>query len=873
MSRPTTTASAGASASEQGVPAARSGTEVHAHRWTWQHADRDAPAVSELDLHIRPGEKVLLAGPSGAGKSTLLHGLAGVLHGEDATSSGRLLLNGLSPEEARGLAGLVQQDPESQVVLSRLGDDVAFAAENLAVPREEIWRRVKRCAAAVGLDEYPLERPTAALSGGQKQRLALAGILAMEPGLLLLDEPTANLDPQGVEQIRDAVISAADATGATLVVVEHRLGVWAEHVDTLIVLQPGGGVSRRVPASAVGEDEQLRAELAAMGLWVPGIDPLQQAADVAGAVGDRWLSARSAARIADAADQVDSPRGVDVLHGADSLHRADLLRGEQLAVSRVSPRKSWRRAAAPAPVLSGVDITVRAGEAVGITGRNGAGKSTLLLTLAGLLARHGGTLCASDQLRGEAASSDPHQWSAGELIARIGMVFQEPEHQFVTSTVAQELALSARQAVRPGSGEPLFTPEQVEQRVADLLRRLNLEQLSQANPFTLSGGEKRRLSVGTALAAGPSLLLLDEPTFGQDARTFAELIALLREHLDSGGSLCAVTHDEAFLRALNATEHDVGSLSGSGCGADSGAPSSRPAGAQESGEEATGALRAPEAPAVQAQPSAAGEDGGLPMLRGAKDQSWLGRRNALAKLIALVLVTCALVMTIDWVSSAVVILASFLLLPAAGIRISTFLGRIWPFAVGAVVAVWGTAIAGDESGRVLLDLGFTTVSEGSLALGAALGTRAFAIVLPSVIVFSTTDPTDLADSLAQQLRLPSRFVLGALAAMRLLGLLAQHWTTLGHARRARGLGARGGAGGRLRTTLSQAFGLLVQAIRMATRLAVTMESRGFGAGPRTWARPAGFTAADAPVILVGAFIAAAAVGAAMAAGAWNFVWT
>lgn len=173
---------------------------------------------------------------------------------------------------------------------------------------------------------------------------------------------------------------------------------------------------------------------------------------------------------------------------------------------------------------------------------------------------------------------------------------------------------------------------------------------------------------------------------------------------------------------------------------------------------------------------------------------------------------------------------------------------------------------------MLLDLGFTTVSTGSVELGMALGLRAFAIVLPSVIILSTTDPTDLADSLAQQLRLPARFVLGALAAMRLMGMLAQQWTTIGHARRARGLGRGRGAAAKVRTTLSQAFGLLVQAVRTATRLAITMESRGFGAGPRSWARPARFTPADGLVLLGGAVIGTGATAAAMTAGTWELVW-
>ncbi|WP_146341467.1 ATP-binding cassette domain-containing protein [Nesterenkonia sp. NBAIMH1] len=781
------------------------GAQVLARGWTWHHPDRDSPAVAGLDLHIRPGEKVLIAGPSGAGKSTLLHGLAGVLQDQGAEAQGDLLIDGARPEEARGRAGLMQQDPEAAVVLSRLSDDVAFGPENLAVPRDEIPDRVAEALRAVGLGHLPRDHPTAQLSGGQKQRLALAGILAMRPGLLLLDEPTANLDPEGADKVRDAVIAAAERTGATLVVVEHRLARWAEHMDTLVVLAPGSGVSRRAPSSTLSTDGALRTELAEAGLWVPGWDgsPRSVPGDAEG------ISAPAGGA------QQSGVQGSDVV-----------LRAEGLAVSRHSPRRGWRRRHCPAPVLTGVNLTLSAGRAVGITGPNGAGKSTLLLSLAGLLPPHAGTL-----------TPDPHAWNPAQLISRIGMVFQEPEHQFVKPTVAEELRLSAEKA-RTVDGRPQFAETDVEARVAQLLHRLRLEQLADANPFSLSGGEKRRLSVGTALASGPQMLLLDEPTFGQDAHTFAEIVDLLREHLAAGGAVLAVTHDAAFLEALDAETVDIGQFR------------SRPA----------------------ETPSAERGTTELPGLGSARNSSWLGRRSPLAKLAALALITLALVATIDAVSAAVVAATSFLMLGLAGIRPLAFLGRIWPFAVGAVIAVWGTAIAGEESGRVLLDLGFTTVSSGSLLLGVALGLRAFAIVLPSVIILSTTDPTDLADSLAQQLKLPARFVLGALAAMRLMGLLAEHWSTLGHARRARGIGAKKGLLGGVSGTLSQAFGLLVQAIRTATRLAITMESRGFGAGPRTWARPARLVPTDALVVLAGAGIAAAATAASLLAGTWNLVW-
>ena len=830
------------------------GVRVTAAGFRYQHADREQPALAGVDLEITAGEKVLLAGASGAGKSTLLHALAGVLHDDGADSSGELLLDGLLPEQARGRAGLMQQDPESQVVLSRIGDDVAFACENLAVPAQEIPQRVAQGLAAVGLGHLPLDHPSAALSGGQKQRLALAGLLAMQPGLLLLDEPTANVDPAGTLQVRDSVIAAAEATSSTLVVVEHRLATWVDHVDTLIVLEPGGGVRHRVPAQAFHDDAALRTELAEAGLWVgvsPGGGPERRKTPLA--VGFSSIHRAITAR------EPESPTTHEQSLGTAGGHAPKpLLTAEALAVHRQSPRRSWRKSPPPAPLLTGVDLSLSPGQAYGITGRNGAGKSTLMLTLGGLLEPHGGMLTAGDRLkgtRGTALPDAPYNWRSADLTSRIGTVFQEPEHQFVRNTVEAELRLSAEQARIPGTRQPLFTEEEVADRVAALLRRLKLTHLAEANPFTLSGGEKRRLSVGTALAAGPEVLMLDEPTFGQDAHTFTELIDLLREHLNAGGTLVAVTHDRDFLSALDAQEHELDAIRAKSAArtADSG---SEPVGL--SGTRGTTAARRTESPTTSGAASSR-----VPLLSAVRDTSWLGLRGPLAKLIALALITVALIATIDPVSAVVVAAASFCLLPLAGIRLLTFLRRIWIFAAAALMAVWGAAIAAEESGRVLVDLGLTTVSTGSLEMGLALGARAFAIVLPSVLIFSTTDPTDLADALAQQLKLPARFVLGALAAMRLLGLLAEHWTTLGHARRARGLGTQ---------FLSQAFGLLVQAIRMATRLAVTMESRGFRAGARTWARQATFTRADGAVVLGGLIIAVSATAAAIAAGTWNVVW-
>jgi energy-coupling factor transporter ATP-binding protein EcfA2 len=460
--------------------------------WGWRHATRKAWAVRDISLTISPGEKVLLLGPSGAGKSTLMHAMAGVIGGADeGEETGTLLIDGQPADTVRGRSGLVLQDPDSQVVLARVGDDVAFGCENLGIPRGEIWQRVSVALAAVGLD-LPLEHPTSALSGGQKQRLALAGVIAMRPGLLLLDEPTANLDPTGVEEVRAAVARVTDNSGATLVVIEHRVGVWRSLVDRVIVLAPDGGVLDDGPTERVlGERGEV---LAAAGVWVPEFPP------------ERPLRQRR--------------KNPDLLITATDL-----------AVARVRNTV----------VAADLTLEIRAGEATVITGENGAGKSTLALTLAGLLPPAAGAVVAAERF---SAGAGPHPigWKSRQLLTRIGTVFQDPEHQFIAGTVRGELAVGLRALKLPD--------DQVAARVTELLTRLRLDKLADANPFTLSGGEKRRLSVATILATRPAVLVLDEPTFGQDSRTWAELVALLSELMDNGQAVIAVTHDAEFIAAL-----------------------------------------------------------------------------------------------------------------------------------------------------------------------------------------------------------------------------------------------------------------------------------------------------------------------------------
>ncbi|MDQ0728103.1 energy-coupling factor transporter ATP-binding protein EcfA2 [Microbacterium sp. W4I20] len=472
---------------------------VQAAGWGWRYAGRKRPAVADVSFTIEPGERVLLLGASGAGKSTLLAGLAGVLGGDDeGDRTGSLLVDGAAPESRRGQVGLVLQDPDAGIVLSKVGDDIAFGCENLGVAPSDIPGRVAEAMDAVGLD-VPLERPTKALSGGQKQRLVLAGVLAMRPGLLLLDEPTANLDPEGVREVRASVERAVAATGATLIVVEHRTPVWVDLMDRVIVLAADGGLL------ADGAPGRVFAEhgtaLADAGVWVPD-------------------------------------RGID-LPVLQQVTASAALTATGLAVARE-----------PAVVVqSGLEVRVPRANATVITGPNGAGKSTLALTLAGLIPEHAGEVQAAPELAGRRGLR-PIRWTSRELLTRIGMVFQEPEHQFLAQTLRDELAVGPRALG--------WTPARTDAVVDELLDRLGLAPLALANPFTLSGGQKRRLSVATVLAGAPEVIVLDEPTFGQDRRGWISLVALLQEEIARGRSVVAVTHDDAVIRHLGGHRIELG---------------------------------------------------------------------------------------------------------------------------------------------------------------------------------------------------------------------------------------------------------------------------------------------------------------------------
>jgi energy-coupling factor transport system ATP-binding protein len=749
------------------------GARITAQAWGYQYPGRAGRALSDVSFTIEPGELVVLMGASGSGKSTLLAALAGTL--PEGGGCGELHVVDPAGGSVVPRVGLVQQEPEGNIVMERVGDDVSFPLENAAVPAAQIWSRVAGALGAVGLD-VPLDRDTGRLSGGQQQLLAVAAASVADPHLLLLDEPTANLDPAAAEGVLAAVEAVRRVHGCTVVVVEHRVEAWLARADRVLIAEAGS--VRALAPGALAAHLRAQPDSAAR-VWVdhahlPSRVPLAPPGEV-----------------------VLTARGVFV---ADRL-----------------------------PEL---DLELRSGEVVAVTGPPGAGKSTLLACLAGLLTPSSGTV----RVTAGGRRADPWHWASADIAGTFGVVFQNPEHQFVTGRVVDE--------VHHGLVGAGVEESQATHRAARMLDRLHLTHLADADPFTLSGGEQRRLSVGTALALDPGILLLDEPTFGQDPATWAELVGIIADHRDAGGAVVMATHDPDLVRSLAAREVRLGAT---------GAPS---AGSGEPGPDMGGLstlygrqptplpdVIAPDGPApaspdgrADAERSRAVGPHALPPATGLRGLDQLALLGAAMLLSAAALVSASVGLN----------LALALIATLAGL-----LGGLPPRRVALLAAPALLAAASVAFSNALLSSdGLAAAS--SWAAAALPASRVLAVALPGLVAAVAIDPTGLADSLVVRLRVPARPAYSVLAGLRLLPLLADEWVVLGRASRARGLG---GSGIRARAGqfTSMTFRLLVAALRRGGRLAVALDARGLHPqAPRTVARPVRWAGRDTVALVLAA---------------------
>jgi energy-coupling factor transport system ATP-binding protein len=450
------------------------------------------PALADVSFEVEPGQALLVVGPSGSGKSTLGLAIAGLVPREiGGAFEGSLEVDGVEtrtfePPALAARVGIVFQDPETQLVMERVEDDVAFGLENRGWLRGRMLARVPEALQEVGL--VGLERSRSIrLSGGQQQRLALGGVLAALPGILVLDEPTANLDPDGTAAFFEQLAAIRRGGDTTIVLVEHRVEAAWPLADLVLALgRDGQPIDLGAPEEVLARSGvRMRRE----GIWLPE----RSGPGKGGASGP----------IA----PMPAPARGPALIEAHALRFAYEPGGE--------------------PVVRDIELVAGRAERIALVGPNGSGKSTLGRLLVGLLRPEYGTI--------RLGADEPFRLPPAELARRAGYVFQDPESQFLTDRVHDEVMLGLHADERAVAGE--------------LMDRLGLPlgEFGGRSPFKLSGGEARRLSLACVLVRWPQVLVLDEPTFGQDRLGHEALVAILRERLDLGTCLFSATHDRRFV--------------------------------------------------------------------------------------------------------------------------------------------------------------------------------------------------------------------------------------------------------------------------------------------------------------------------------------
>lgn len=852
-----------------------SNAELRFENWGYRHASRRAFAVRGLDLTIKAGQRVLLLGASGIGKSTILSGAAGLIGNdfvaknsaksqqttlvEDAdggVSEGCVLVDGVPVRRARGRVGLVLQDPDAQAIFQRLGDNVAFGPENMNVPRNEIWDRVRKSLKEVGLDGLQLHRSTSHLSGGQMQRLALAGALAMQPSVLLLDEPTANLDPDGTQQIVGAVRAVLDLTHATMVLVEHHAEPWIDMIDRVVVLGLENDEAANGKAAnneTVHDDDIARVASSRTVIVADGTpDEVFNRTDLDFEDLGIWLPERYKKNVKSSANESSVSNSSANAESSEKYYEncdpaegygEVLLFTKDLAISHNSE-----------PIARHINLEFKAGQITALVGANGAGKSTLSLTLAGLLPAVSGEVVASDALAQGANGTDPMKWKSPDLAKRISYVFQNPEHQFACGSVLDEVMLGP---LRTG-----VSADEARAKAQELLKRFRLARYAKANPYTLSGGEKRRLTVAASLAAAPRVLILDEPTFGQDRKTWLQIIRLIASLRSEGVSIIVVTHDRELVEALGARLVELVS--------DAKAEAAEMSAAEVSASEvkSSEALSATTGATDISRIKVSAVNNRDEEAKLSSKSPLLASINPVFRIFGAFAASIPLFFTLDCVSASVALLLEFVIFACIKLPPWRVIRLSWPVWVGAPTSALTVLLYGKSGGNTWFQWWLMHATDRSAMLAVATSLRILAIGVPSIVMVIGLDATDLADAFSQVLHLPDRFVYGGLAGIRLFGVLQDDWAALTASRRSRGLGDEH----RVRAFFPQSFALLVLSIRRSTTLATAMEARGFGGiGARSHARVSRVRARDWWIFAVCAIVPSVAVVTALYFGTFAFL--
>ena len=467
---------------------------------SFQYRTRPEPAIQNISLELKPGEMLLIAGSSGCGKTTLARCINGLIpRSYRGKREGKVLLHGTDVSDMQiadmaQIVGTLLQDPERQIVASNVFNEVAFGPENLGLPRAEIVARVDQAMNRLKI-EHLRDRETFNLSGGEKQKVALAGLLAMNPSILLLDEPLASLDPASAYEALDVFRSLADE-GKTVVLIEHRVeDAIAARPDRLMYMEAG-------QVKYLGPIKDLPVEINHREVKLP--------AD--------WV----VKRVRQMGEQIDKP---------DFAPNA--LKGDPLVVFE---NVDFQYSDETPLVLKDVNLTIRHGDLIAVLGPNGSGKSTLVKHAIGLLKPTAGRVLVDDK--------DTRSMSIAQIAHLLGFVFQSPTHMLFAPTVREELEFGPKNLE--------FKTDVMEKAVAESLSTVNLKGLEEYPPLGLSFGQQKRTTIAAVLAMQSQVMIMDEPTAGQDYANYTHFMdEMCRPDADGMQSLVAanfaatlfITHD------------------------------------------------------------------------------------------------------------------------------------------------------------------------------------------------------------------------------------------------------------------------------------------------------------------------------------------
>ena len=733
---------------------------------------RESWVLDSVSLtHLR-AQVTAVIGPSGCGKTTLVRALCGLIpHCLPSEYAGSLKLAGTEVADATvqilaQTVAYVGQSPDAAVVTRTVHDDVAFPLQNLCLPRSEITVRVEQALRAVGLIERIWDDPWT-LSGGQRQRLALAVALAMRPQLLVLDEPTSTIDATGREDFY-TLIASLTATGMAVVVIDHDLDPVLPIIDQVLALNADG---RTI---AVGSPREVfmshRRELIDAGVWMPRA--LREADDdlFLGAAAPEMALTRAEAGIrvprlgdlcADGEVRYLEKRTCGSAEGWQRVKAVDT-RHSLAGRPRPEPRTSVELVDLEVPGRSPrVSMRLGGGELVALVGPNGAGKSSILSALAGLV-----------RSRADKAMVGGRDVGKGRHL--VGYVFQNPEHQFVATTVGAELAVGGT------------SPE----RVDELLEQFHLTAHRGHHPLTLSGGQARRLSVATMVSEERDVVVLDEPTYGQDWDNTCELMDFIDQLRHQGRTVIMATHDLEL--ALKHCTHIV-------------------------------AL--PGVPAAGTADSLTGHVGLAPVPP--RPQSRRGLFTSLNPLTLFASVLPAMVMVFalrnHHLNLGILLAASVLIIAARASLRRTVASVIAPWVVTALMTwIFSGGSQHQETAARLYDLGDAVT--GGTGIGALI-----ALVLVSGV---STDPEALIRTLTTTFRMPYRLGAAGTAAIAFITRFHGDFVLLRTARALRGVGGRWGLLAPVVRWTGSILPLMILAIQHAERVALSMDSRAFGAHKR-----------------------------------------